>query len=66
MLMPRMKIGYQEGETYPFVVIDNGTGEVLYRHDDLDELESVCRKLRWRIMSNSARWVFQPDRAATA
>jgi hypothetical protein len=65
-MMPRIKIGHQEGETHPFVVINNGTGEVLFRHDNLDELEAVCRKLGWHVMSNSAKWVRpQPERAAT-
>jgi hypothetical protein len=65
ILMPRIKIGHQDGETFPFVAIDNATGEVLFRHDNLDELESLCRKLRWHIVSNSAKWALQPARVAT-
>jgi hypothetical protein len=58
--MRRIKINYQEGEAHPFVAIDNASGEVIFRHDKLEELVTVCRKLRWHIVSNSAKWIPQP------
>jgi hypothetical protein len=57
--MRRIKINYQEGEAHPFVAIDNASEEVIFRHDKLEELEAVCRKLRWHIVSNSAKWILQ-------
>jgi hypothetical protein len=56
-LMRRIKINYQEGESQPSVAIDNASGEIILRHNKLDELESVCRKLRRHIVSNSAKWI---------
>jgi hypothetical protein len=53
----RIKINYQDGEAHPFVAIDNASGEVIFRHDKLEELETLCRKLRWHIVSNSAKWI---------
>jgi hypothetical protein len=57
--MRRIKINYQEDETHPFVAIDNASGEIIFRHDKLEELEAVCRKLRWHIVSNSAKWILR-------
>jgi hypothetical protein len=50
----KIRLERQQGEQIPFVAIDEATGDVLFRHHDLDELEALCRKLRWDILSNRA------------
>lgn len=45
-----IEIGCQDGETHPYVAIDQSTNQVMFRHDDLSQLiiRSLCQKLRWR------------------
>jgi hypothetical protein len=48
-MMRKVEIDHQQGEEYPFVAIDRATGHVLFRHDNLEELERVCRKVGWDV-----------------
>jgi hypothetical protein len=49
--MRRIDIGHQAGEEFPFVAVDKSSGHIMFRHDDVWELEALCRKLRWEIVS---------------
>jgi hypothetical protein len=48
--MRRVRIDCQSGERHPFVAIDTGSNDVIFRHDNLAELLTLCRKMRWEIL----------------
>ena len=52
--MRRVSIEFQEGEKLPFVAIDLSSNDVIFRHDNLQELETLCRKLRWDVVMKTA------------
>ena len=52
--MRRVSIEVQKGEKLPFVAIDLSSNDVIFRHDNLQELETLCRKLRWDVVMKTA------------
>jgi hypothetical protein len=49
-----IEIGRQDGETHPYVAIDHGANLVMFRHDDLLQLRTLCQKLRWNVVRDTA------------
>ena len=48
--MRRVRIVCESGERHPFVAIDTRLDQIVFRHDDLPELLTLCRKMRWEIV----------------
>jgi hypothetical protein len=55
--MRRVSIEFQKGEKLPFVAIDLDRNDVIFRHDNVEELETLCRKLRWDVVMRTAGFV---------
>ena len=57
LAMRRVRIEFQKGEKLPFVAIDLDRNDVIFRHDNVEELETLCRKLRWDVVMRTAGFV---------
>ena len=64
--MRNIEIGCQDGEAHPYVAIDQSTNQVMFRHDDLSQLRSLCQKLRWNIVRDTTAERIDPTASHVA